>query len=135
MGAAFRPPRAGETNETAPDGKVSTVADAGCMLHVHEIDTPTLDPELTQSCRRVAPVADTLEPVAPQRFARPRRRAVKSSTEAVRIVPQSCVNRLTNIDVNFASTVPTHNSAMGSFDRLLTVQDLADYLEVPVATV
>jgi excisionase family DNA binding protein len=24
---------------------------------------------------------------------------------------------------------------MGSFDRLLTVQDLADYLEVPVATV
>jgi hypothetical protein len=49
LGAAFRPLEIGETNEVAPDAKVSTVADAGCMFHVHEIDTPTLDPELPQS--------------------------------------------------------------------------------------
>ena len=53
LGAAFKPPKTGETNEVAPNGNVSAVADAGYILHVHEIDTPTLDPELTQSCPRV----------------------------------------------------------------------------------
>jgi hypothetical protein len=48
-GAATRPPETGETNKVARDDKVSTVADAGCMFHVHEIDTPTLDPELPES--------------------------------------------------------------------------------------
>jgi hypothetical protein len=42
LGAAFRPPETGETNAVARNGNVSTVADAGCMFHVHEIDTPTL---------------------------------------------------------------------------------------------
>jgi hypothetical protein len=45
-----RPP---ETGEADSDDKVFTVAAAGCMFHVHEIGTPTLDPELTQSCPRV----------------------------------------------------------------------------------
>jgi hypothetical protein len=49
----IRPPKTGETNEVAVDAKVSTVADAGCMFHVHETDTPTLAAELTQSCPRV----------------------------------------------------------------------------------
>jgi hypothetical protein len=53
LDAAFRPPKTGETNALALDDKVFTVADAGCMFHVHEIDTPTLDPELPQSCPRV----------------------------------------------------------------------------------
>jgi hypothetical protein len=48
-GAATRPPATGETNEVAVDGKVSTVAVAGCMFHVHEIDTPTLAAELPES--------------------------------------------------------------------------------------
>jgi hypothetical protein len=48
-----RPPETGETSEVASDDKVFTVAAAGCMFHVREIDTPTLDPELTQSCPRV----------------------------------------------------------------------------------
>ena len=47
--AVTKPPETGETNEVVSDDKVSDVADAGCMSHVHEIDTPTLDPELTQS--------------------------------------------------------------------------------------
>ena len=51
QGAVTRPPKIGETNEVAPDANVSTVANAGCMLHVHEIDTSTLDGGLTQSCR------------------------------------------------------------------------------------
>ena len=45
----FKPPKTGATNAVAVDDKVSTVADAGCMLHFHEIDTPTLAAELTQS--------------------------------------------------------------------------------------
>jgi hypothetical protein len=52
-GAVTRPPVTGETNEAASDDKVSDVADAGCMFHVREIDTRTLDPELPQSCPRV----------------------------------------------------------------------------------
>jgi len=69
LGAVTRPPKAGETNEVAPDGKVFTVADAGCMFHVHEIDTPTLAPELTQSCRRVDPELPTpRNPLHPNAF-------------------------------------------------------------------
>jgi hypothetical protein len=49
LGAAFRPPETGETNAVAPNGNVSTVADAGCMFHVRGIDTPTLAAELPQS--------------------------------------------------------------------------------------
>ena len=60
---------------------------------------------------------------------------MKSSTDAARTVPQSCGDGPTDIDVNSASTVPTHNSTMEPVDRLLTVQDLADYLDVPVATI
>ena len=47
--AVTKPPRTGETNEVARDDEVSTVADSGCMFHVREIDTPTLDPELPES--------------------------------------------------------------------------------------
>ena len=54
LDAAFRPPKTGETNAVALDDKVSTVVDAGYMFHVHEIDTPTLDGELPESCPRVA---------------------------------------------------------------------------------
>ena len=59
LGAGTMPPEVGEANAVAVDNKVSTVADAGCMFHVHEIDTPTLDPELTESCPRVAPELPT----------------------------------------------------------------------------
>jgi hypothetical protein len=59
LGAVIRPPETGETNEAAVDGKVSAVADAGCILHVDEIDTSTLAAELTQSCPRVAPELPT----------------------------------------------------------------------------
>lgn len=34
-----------------------------------------------------------------------------------------------------ADRVRSQDQAMTSFDRLLTVQDLADYLDVPVATI
>ncbi len=58
-----------------------------------------------------------------------------TSTDAARTVPQSCGDGPTDIDVNSASTVPTQNPAMEHIDRLLTVQDLADYLDVPIATI
>ena len=46
LGAVTRPP---ETNAVVSEAEVSTVTDAGCILHVDEIDTPTLAAELTQS--------------------------------------------------------------------------------------
>ena len=36
LGATFRPPKTVETNEVAVDGKVSNVADAGCMSHAEK---------------------------------------------------------------------------------------------------
>ena len=60
---------------------------------------------------------------------------MKSSTEAARTVPHSGADRLTDTDVNSGSRVPAQDPVMKSSDRLLTVQDLADYLDVPVATI
>ena len=42
---------------------------------------------------------------------------------------------LRQLCVNSGSRVPSQDSAMDSVDRLLTVDDLADYLDVPVATI
>jgi hypothetical protein len=67
--AVTMPTTTGATNEVAVDDEVSTVADVGCMLHVREIDTPTLDAELTQSCPRVAPELTTpRNPLHPNAF-------------------------------------------------------------------
>ena len=55
-------------------GKNSTVTDTGCVLHCDGIDTTTLSAECQQPCQPNAiRVAETLKPVAPQRFSRHRR--------------------------------------------------------------
>ena len=67
--AVDRRPETGETDEVAVDAKVSPVADAGSVFHVHEIDMPTLAGELTPSCPRVAPELPTpRNPLHPNAF-------------------------------------------------------------------
>ena len=60
---------------------------------------------------------------------------MKTSTGAARAGPQRCDDRSPDVDVNSAATVETQNRVMEPIDQLLTVEELADYLGVPVATI
>ena len=60
---------------------------------------------------------------------------MKFSTDAGRTAPQCRIDRLTYFDVNSASTVETQDRVVERIDRLLTVEDLAGHLGVPVATI
>ena len=60
---------------------------------------------------------------------------MKTSTGAARVGPQRCDDRSLDVDVNSAATVETQNRVMEPIDQLLTVEELASYLEVPVATI
>ena len=50
--AVIRPPQTGGKKQITVDGRISTLVDAGCALHVREIDTPTLSTECQKPCQK-----------------------------------------------------------------------------------
>ena len=50
--AATRLPQTDGKKQITVDGRISTLVDAGCALHVCEIDTPTLSAECQKPCQK-----------------------------------------------------------------------------------
>jgi len=48
----IRPPQTDGNKQIAENGGISTVADAGCGLHVRQPDTTTLSTECQQPCQK-----------------------------------------------------------------------------------